>query len=472
LLALLLVVDALALVAIGPRVLLAHDAVDGRSLGWALVYAVALIGGGFGLVTLWRAQRQTRTALAGLATELGASESARSQLLSERQQATSDLLVSLARRNQALLYRQLSRIDAMEAEEEDPSTLSALFAIDHLATRMRRNAESLLVLSGEESARRLNRPVSLAEVIRGAVAEIEDFARVDVTVQGDAELLGHAVVDVVHLLAELIENAAVFSPPSTRVTVSGLRQRDGYVITITDRGVGFTPDDLEEQNKRLAAGDGSEDLTVGGMLGFRVVSRLSARYDIHVRLASQTDQGTVATVSLPAGLLQATSRPTGPAAAGTEPMPAVGAPAAAGTGMPADAAHAVPSLPRQYLPDGVAPAPIAALATDADPLITAKLPAIASTMAAFSELHDAPVGTADVLAPEPAAAAAEPDQPDQPEQADPEQPEALEQVPQPDASEPDEPLAEHTRSLLAAYSQGLALGRTEQPAAAAVADRA
>lgn len=265
----------------------------------------------------------------------------------------SELLVSLARRNQALLHRQLARLDEMEAGESDPTTLAGLFAVDHLATRMRRNAESLLILAGEDSARRTSRPVALSEVIRGAVAEIEDYGRIDVSVQGDADLAGRAVVDVVHLLAEILENAASFSPPDSRVAVHGARVRDGYVITVSDRGVGLDGAQVEHVNARLASYRTSDDLEANAMLGFRVVRRLAARHDLGVRLVSQVDHGTVVTIDLPTGLLAGiVSAPVVPAAdladAGT---PAV---SVASGSTPSTAAASV-GVPRHYFPDGVVP---------------------------------------------------------------------------------------------------------------------
>ena len=222
------------------------------TVGWAAVYALAVVVEAAVLLVLWRSTGAVKNAAQDRTADRLEDERQRSELAAEQQQVTGELLVSLARRNQSLLHRQLAKIDEMEAREQDPAALSQLFAVDHLATRMRRNAESLLVLSGEESVRKLTRPTPMSEVIRGAIAEIEDYQRVDVTISGDADVVGRAVVDVVHLLAELIENAAAFSPPESRVVLNGTRSRHGYSVTITDRGVGFSNEELERKNALLA----------------------------------------------------------------------------------------------------------------------------------------------------------------------------------------------------------------------------
>jgi len=146
--------------------------------------------------------------------------------------------------------------------------------------------------------------VPVGDVLRGAVAEIEDFQRVDVTLDGEADLNGRAVVDVVHLIAELIENATVFSGPLTRVAVHGAPVSNGYQITVTDRGVGLGAAELLGQRASLR-GEGSDDLGLSGMLGFRVVARLAQRFDVGIELASEQGRGTVVTVTLPAALFVA-----------------------------------------------------------------------------------------------------------------------------------------------------------------------
>ncbi|HEY4791967.1 MAG TPA: nitrate- and nitrite sensing domain-containing protein, partial [Actinomycetes bacterium] len=166
--------------------------------------------------------------------------------------SVADMFLSLGRRLQALVHRQLELLDELERTEADPQQLRSLFRLDHLATRMRRNAENLLVLSGAEPVRRWSDPVPLPRVLRAASAEIEDYNRVGVMPMADVRVVGHAVSDVVHLLAELIENAAAFSPPGTRVQVSGEPAAHGYLLEIEDQGIGMSDEELEEANEQLA----------------------------------------------------------------------------------------------------------------------------------------------------------------------------------------------------------------------------
>src|ERR687897_1830832 len=163
-----------------------------------------------------------------------------------------DMFLNLARRSQSLIDRQLELIDDLERSEADPDALENLFKLDHLATRMRRNAEDLIVLSGAEPARRWSQPVPLVAVVRAALAEVEDYNRVELLPIDDIGVGGQAVSDVVHLLAELIENATSFSPPGTKVQVAGQKVSNGYVLEIEDRGLGMSDDELVEDNERLA----------------------------------------------------------------------------------------------------------------------------------------------------------------------------------------------------------------------------
>jgi HAMP domain-containing protein len=153
-------------------------------------------------------------------------------------QSIRDILISMARRTQGLVQRQLNVLDVMERRETDPVELEDLFRLDHLAVRTRRNAENLIVLSGSSPARTWRRSVPMVDVVRGALAEVEDYTRVSLMPMGDVVLVGRAVGDVVHLLAELIENAVSFSPPYTNVQVSGQLVANGYVVEIEDRGLG------------------------------------------------------------------------------------------------------------------------------------------------------------------------------------------------------------------------------------------
>lgn len=213
------------------------------------------------------------------------------------------LFISLGRRNQNLLSRQLELIDRLERDTSDPDLLEDLFRLDHLATRMRRNAESLLVLAGEDPPRRWSEPVSLTDVVRGAVAEIEDYQRVNVDEVDEASLVGSAVSDVTHLLAELIENAARFSPPDSEVAIVGRRVVDGYALAVVDDGVGMSEEQLDDANRRLEASP-LVDRVPSSYLGLFVVGRLAARYDIKVRLVESTTEGVTAKVLLPTALVE------------------------------------------------------------------------------------------------------------------------------------------------------------------------
>jgi len=216
--------------------------------------------------------------------------------------SVADMFLSLGRRLQALVHRQLELLDELERTEADPQQLRSLFRLDHLATRMRRNAENLLVLSGAEPVRRWSDPVQLPRVIRAASAEIEDYNRIGVMPMADVRVVGHAVSDVIHLLAELIENAAAFSPPGTRVQVSGEPAAHGYLLEIEDQGIGMSDEELAEANEQLAR-PASIDLASAQRLGFYVVGRLAARHGVKVRLRRSWFGGVAALVLLPSPLL-------------------------------------------------------------------------------------------------------------------------------------------------------------------------
>ncbi|MEO3813527.1 nitrate- and nitrite sensing domain-containing protein [Sphaerisporangium sp. B11E5] len=212
------------------------------------------------------------------------------------------ILLSLARRTQSLVHRQLTVLDTMEKRESDPAELADLFRVDHLATRMRRNAENLIVLSGASPGRAWRRSVPMVDVVRGALAEIEDYTQVELSPMDDADLAGRAIGDVIHLLAELIENAVSFSPPYATVRVSGQVVGKGYVVEIEDRGLGMSQEDLAAANQRIA--DPPEfKLTDTPRLGLFVVSRLAARHRIQVTLKSSPYGGTTVIVLLPRELI-------------------------------------------------------------------------------------------------------------------------------------------------------------------------
>ncbi|MBA9007002.1 sensor histidine kinase [Thermomonospora cellulosilytica] len=212
------------------------------------------------------------------------------------------VFLNLAWRSQSLLHRQLRMLDEMERRVTDPDVLEDLFRIDHLTTRMRRHAEGLIILSGAAPGRGWSRPVPLEDVLRSAAAEVEDFTRVEVVAGTSASLTGAAVADIVHLLAELVENATVFSPPATEVLVRGAMVANGYAIEVIDRGIGIDPHERAALNQRLA--DPPEfDLADTDRLGLFVVARLAARHGVKVALQESVYGGTCAVVLLPPDLV-------------------------------------------------------------------------------------------------------------------------------------------------------------------------
>ncbi|MEO3922601.1 nitrate- and nitrite sensing domain-containing protein [Micromonosporaceae bacterium B7E4] len=213
------------------------------------------------------------------------------------------MFVNLARRSQVLVERQLELLDELEQDESDPDQLDNLFKLDHLAARMRRNDDSLLVLAGTEATRRWNRPVLLGTVMLAAVAEIEQYQRIRHDVADELYVVGHAVADLVHLLAELLENASSFSRPDTVVQVDAAGQPDGSVLVeIVDQGLGMSPTALERANEVLAVPPDA-DVAASERMGLFVVSHLAARQGVRVRLRTTGQGGLVAAVRLPASLL-------------------------------------------------------------------------------------------------------------------------------------------------------------------------
>ncbi|MGC3861804.1 nitrate- and nitrite sensing domain-containing protein [Micromonospora chersina] len=223
-----------------------------------------------------------------------------------------EVFLNIARRSQGLVHRQLALLDRLERRTEDPDELAGLFQVDHLATRLRRHAEDLVILAGAAPGRGWRNPVAAVDVVRGAISEVESYDRVDVGEVQPAGVLGRAVGDVIHLLAELIENATVFSPPGTRVDVSGRSVPGGYTIEITDRGLGMSPPALAEANRKLARAP-EFDPTDSARLGHFVVARLAARHGVRVELRPASPGGTTAAVLVPSDLV--TDEPAlGPAA--------------------------------------------------------------------------------------------------------------------------------------------------------------
>jgi Histidine kinase-, DNA gyrase B-, and HSP90-like ATPase len=264
---------------------------------WSAIHGVAVLAACCGVVIFWetteREQRKTLT----LTKQLADAEITRRRF-------TSDLLVNLARRNQSLLYRQLGLINQLEDQEQDPDALADLFRLDHLATRIRRNAESLLVLSGEEPPRTWGRPVPLVDVVRAAIAETEDLDRVVFAVDERLAVFGNAVADLTHLLAELVENAVHFSPPEASVilrTRPYLQAPGAHVLTVEDWGVGMRAEDMAAANEVLAAPQ-EVDLSVSQRLGLHVVARLAQRHGIEASLTPTPGNGVTAAVVLPASL--------------------------------------------------------------------------------------------------------------------------------------------------------------------------
>ncbi|MFI7493039.1 nitrate- and nitrite sensing domain-containing protein [Micromonospora echinaurantiaca] len=268
-----------------------------------------------------------------------------------------EVFLSLARRTQALVHRQLTLLDAMERREQDAEELEDLFRVDHLATRMRRNAENLIVLSGSTPGRAWRRNVPMVDVVRGAVAEVEDYTRVNVLPLGPVSLTGRAVGDVIHLLAELIENGLSFSPPHTTVEVRGQMVANGFAIEIEDRGLGMSEEDLAAANHRIV--DQSDlNLANAARLGLYVVSRLTERHGIRVQLKESAYGGTTAVVLIPADLV--TADDSDPSTSGGFPA---GAPAP--TAAPAAAAPAAPAAEQPS-------APLAAPVALAEPPVVAE----------------------------------------------------------------------------------------------------
>jgi signal transduction histidine kinase len=282
------------------NLIFAHPAGQADPWLWSAIHGVAVLAACVGMVIFWRITEEEQTQKEALGRQLVTADAEIG-----RRRFAADLLVNLARRNQSMLYRQLDIINQLEDSEQDPDVLADLFTLDHLATRVRRNAESLLVLAGEQPPRTWSAPVPLRDAVRAAVAETEDLDRVEQHVDGRVgAVLGHLVADLTHLLAELTENAVRFSPPDTSVTVRARRDaRDdtGRLVTVEDWGVGMPPEDLAAANE-LLAGPHDVDVAAAQRLGFHVVSRLAARHGIQVTLTPTPGSGVTAVVALPGTL--------------------------------------------------------------------------------------------------------------------------------------------------------------------------
>ncbi|HST86000.1 MAG TPA: nitrate- and nitrite sensing domain-containing protein [Kineosporiaceae bacterium] len=269
--------------------------------------------------------------------------------------AVADMFVNVARRNQVLLSRQLSLIDQLERNEVNPDALEELFRLDHLATRMRRNAESLLVLAGIESGRRLRDPMPLSDVVRTATSEIEHYSRVSLSLEVDPPVFAHLALPIAHLLAELLENATNFSDPGSAVVVMASATGQGVRMTVADDGLGIPAADLLEINARIDQPPTAEALS-SQRLGFFVVGRLAQRLDAKVTLTSGRSGGTAVLIDLPASLFVPGSV----------------------AGAPSDRQQVTASIPDQGGAPAWTPEPVGALAAAA-PFVAAFPPAAGTT---------------------------------------------------------------------------------------------
>jgi signal transduction histidine kinase len=249
-----------------------------------------------------RTREITETAEAFSVVQRTAVEAAVGQ--ADLRKGVSKVFRSLARRNQSLLQRQLKMLDGMERGTHDPEALAQLFQLDHRTPRLRRQADGLIILSGAAPGRGWRQPVPLVEVLRGAIGEIQDYPRVDLVTESRDVMLGTAVADVTHLLAELVENAVLYSPPHTHVEVKASRVANGHVVEVEDRGLGIPAVVLAELNQRLARPP-EFDLADSDQLGLFVVSRLAARHQIKVSLRGSPYGGTAAIVLMPHHLVMA-----------------------------------------------------------------------------------------------------------------------------------------------------------------------
>jgi signal transduction histidine kinase len=275
-------------------------------------------------------ERTHRESLAAL-SRLGAGADSVEPTADERDRGTGvehriEVFVNVARRLQSLAHREIAVLDELEREIEDPDLLKGLFHVDHLATRVRRHAENLAVLGGAVSRRQWSEPVPLEEVLRSAVAEVEQYARVRVVPPVEGTLRGHAVADVIHLLAELVENATVFSPPHTRVAIRADAVAAGLAVEVEDRGLGMPAEERERMNALLAdpASVDVAGLLADGRIGLYVVSQLARRHGVRVRLGGNIYGGVQAVLVLPQALLGPRPAELPPAAedAPADPPPA------------------------------------------------------------------------------------------------------------------------------------------------------
>ncbi|WP_344733949.1 sensor histidine kinase, partial [Spinactinospora alkalitolerans] len=241
----------------------------------------------------------------------------------EIREGANRVFLGIAHRNQSLVQRQLQLLDRVEREEEDPDLLEDLFQLDHLATRGRRNAENLIILGGAQPGRRWRNPIPLVDILRGAISETEEYARVKLRIVPNLSLRGAVVADIIHLVAELVENATAFSPPHTKVHIHSEIVPKGVVVEIEDRGLGMSDEDYAGSNRTLSAAPEFDVMALNedARLGLFVVARLAAKHDINVELCSSPYGGTRAIILIPAELIVSGDAPvpgpprTAPAAA-------------------------------------------------------------------------------------------------------------------------------------------------------------
>ena len=346
--------------------------------------------------TLPKFEVTTKDELATLASALTSlQDSAVEQALDQRrnEKANADTLINLGRRNQSLLTRMLSYVTELEHDERDSEVLDKLFRLDHLTTRIRRNAESLLVLAGAKQTRTWSQPIAISDVLQAALSEIEEYTRVTIHHVDDARVHGTVAADLTHMLAELLENGTRFSPQERQVLVVGRLTPSGYQFDLIDAGLGMNEEELETANARIVqAGSKRPDTKV---LGHHVVGRIAARRGIFVRLLPSVQTGITAQVLVPATLLSDTGTPAAvpappavtaptlaeptaiePGAAPSAPQPVAAPAQPAPAPMPAPPAPIAPQptlpmpRPQQPLPDRVSA-----------PAVSAPAPAVAAPMA-------------------------------------------------------------------------------------------
>ncbi len=376
---------------------------------WALMMAGSIAS--VGLILAWKSAQDSQAAT------IAALEAARERdEAAERRDAYGKMYVNLARRSQSLVDRQLAVIDQLEDDVDDPDILAAVFELDHLTTRVRRHGESLLVVADVDLPVRTNQPVPLSDVVRGAQSEIEQYRRVDARIEPSIAIHGPATRDLVHVLAELLDNATTYSPPSSTVKVHARAGDAGAVVlTIEDKGLGLTPERLAQANRDLQDTEALDENAIRH-LGFRVIARLAVKHGVRVRLTSTNGGGVTAWVELPAAIVASSDTsnlaparlpdtvddPSVVAAPPTEPAaPPVPDPAPAAAAAPAPVGDApapapdlpvrgAPALPQRGRQDAPAAAPPAAAPPAAAPPAAAA-PAAAPPAAATPPAQPAPM---------------------------------------------------------------------------------